>query len=152
MMEVILVMLNMKSLLSKIFLISVFAIAMAHVEAVAVVYLREMVKDPGVMLGPPYYFIEQTREAATIIMLAAFAILIGKSFREKLGVFLLAFGVWDIFYYISLYIMLGWPANLLVQDVLFLIPAPWIAPVVLPVSISVLMILSGYYLLSVSRT
>jgi len=127
--------------------ISIFAVAMAQVEAAVVVYLREMLKDPSIFFGPPYYLIEQTREAATIIMLLAFAYLIGKSLREKLGVFLFSFGIWDIFYYVFLFLMLRWPPSLFTLDILFLIPRPWIAPVIFPIVISIIMVCVGSYLM-----
>jgi hypothetical protein len=127
--------------------ITFFAIAMAHVEAVVVVYLRGMFKDPRIFFGPPYYFIEQTREAAIILMLVTFAFLIGKSLKEKIGAFLLAFGIWEIFYYIFLYIILRWPPSLFTIDILFLIPKPWVAPVILPIGISIIMVCLGSFLI-----
>jgi bacteriorhodopsin len=54
-----------------------------------------------------------------------------------------AFGVWDIFYYVWLKVMLDWPASLNDWDILFLIPLPWIGPVIAPVLISLLMIACG---------
>jgi hypothetical protein len=53
---------------------------------------------------------------------------------------LFAFGVWDIFYYIALKIMIGWPASLLTWDLLFLIPWSWLGPVLAPVINSLTMI------------
>jgi hypothetical protein len=35
-----------------------------------------------------------------------------------------------------LYVVLGWPPSLLTPDILFLIPVPWVAPVLAPVIIS----------------
>ena len=55
----------------------------------------------------------------------------------------IAFGVWDIFYYVFLKVMYGWPASLFDWDVLFLLPLPWWGPVLAPVSIAVLMIVWG---------
>ena len=55
----------------------------------------------------------------------------------------MAFGVWDIWYYIFLRQITGWPSSLLDWDVLFLIPLPWWGPVIAPVSISLLLILGG---------
>jgi hypothetical protein len=55
----------------------------------------------------------------------------------------LAFGVWDIFYYVFLKVLTGWPHSLMDWDILFLLPLPWWGPVIAPVSIAVLMILWG---------
>jgi hypothetical protein len=83
---------------------------------------------------------EQTREAATILLLLALATLVGRNFLEKLATFLFAFGVWDLTYYAALKIMLRWPESLLTRDCLFLIPEPWIAPVWIPLACSLGMV------------
>jgi hypothetical protein len=130
--------------------LTAFAIAMGHLEAVVVVYIRHILKivptpehlDRAVYAQVPRWVLttEQGREAATIIMLVTLAYLVGRKPLEKLAVFLFAFGVWDIFYYVSLKVLLGWPASLQTMDLLFLIPVPWFGPVWLPVSISAVMI------------
>jgi hypothetical protein len=48
--------------------------------------------------------------------------------------------VWDIAYYAWLWVFLRWPPSLLTWDVLFLIPVPWVGPVVAPVIVSLVMI------------
>ena len=73
-------------------------------------------------------------------MLAALAYLVGITWTEKIIVFLWTFAFWDLFYYVSLYVLIKWPSKLTTTDVLFLIPAPWIAPVWFPVLISSLTI------------
>ena len=55
----------------------------------------------------------------------------------------LAFGAWDIFYYIFLRLISGWPRTLRDWDILFLLPLPWWGPVLAPVSIALVMILWG---------
>jgi hypothetical protein len=50
------------------------------------------------------------------------------------------FAFWDIFYYAGLWLIIRWPSSLLTQDVLFLIPTPWIAPVWFPILVSLLAI------------
>jgi len=115
-------------------------------EAVVVVYIRRIMDivptpqnlDPQALAQVPDWLIstEQTREAATIVMLVALALLAGHTRVQKLAVFLFTFGVWDIFYYISLKALIDWPASLAAMDCLFLIPQPWYAPVWVPVVIS----------------
>ncbi len=127
----------------------VFALAMAWVEAAVVFYLRTMIdrvepRQPEPLpvmggLGPA----ELVREAATLVMLLAVGVLAGKTWRSRLGYAALAFGVWDIFYYVFLKALCGWPHSLLDWDILFLLPLPWWGPVLAPVSIALLMIAWG---------
>ena len=136
-------------MIAKLLLLAIFGIAMAHLEGVVVVYLRKALgmldsesnKESVEKFPKRYLNIEMTREAATIIMLVVIAYLIGGSWIEKGVFFLWTFAFWDLFYYLSLYILIKWPPTLSTIDVLFLIPKPWIAPVWLPVSISGLTIL-----------
>jgi Flp pilus assembly pilin Flp len=130
-------------------LIVLFAASMAWVEAACVYYLRAMVDrvEPyqaqplpmhGV-LGP----VELVREAATLVMLLAVGALTGRTRTTRLGYTAIAFGTWDIFYYLFLKIICDWPKSLFDWDILFLIPLPWWGPVIAPVSIAVLMIAWG---------
>jgi len=128
----------------KLLLLAIFGIAMAHLEGVVVVYLRKVLgmldsesNIESVEKFPKRFLnIEMTREAATIIMLVVIAYLTGVSWIEKGVFFLWTFAFWDLFYYLSLYILIKWPPKLTTIDVLFLIPKPWIAPVWFPISIS----------------
>jgi hypothetical protein len=137
-------------MLTKLILLAVFGIAMAHLEGVVVVYLRRQfgIKDIDSNLEclgritREYLRIEMSREAATILMLLAVGILTGTTWIERGIFFLWTFAFWDLFYYLSLYILIRWPARLSAMDVLFLIPKPWIAPVWFPVAVSSLTILA----------
>jgi hypothetical protein len=122
---------------------------MAHLEGVVVVYLRKVLgmldsesnKESIGKFPKRYLYIEMTREAATIIMLVVIAFLVGATWIEKGIFFLWTFAFWDLFYYLSLYILIKWPPKLATIDVLFLIPKPWIAPVWFPISVSSLTII-----------
>src|SRR5581483_7467808 len=72
-----------------------------------------------------------------------FAIAIGSSFNQRVAVWAIAFGLWDISFYVFLKLLVGWPASLATWDILFLIPRPWAAPVWAPVLISATMIVCG---------
>ena len=130
-------------------LLAVFGISMAHLEGVVVVYLRKALgmldsesnKESIEKFPKRYLHIEMSREAATIIMLVVIAYLTGGSWIEKGIFFLWTFAFWDLFYYLSLYILIKWPPKLTTIDVLFLIPMPWIAPVWFPIGVSCLTIL-----------
>ena len=87
--------------------------------------------------------IEIGREAATILMLAGFAIAIGHSFTERVAAFAVAFGLWDISFYAFLKLMIGWPESLFTWDILFLIPLPWVGPVIAPALVSLTMVVCG---------
>jgi len=127
----------------------VFAIAMALLEAAVVTYLRTFLDriepyQPSPLPVPGWLMpIEIAREMATVIMLGAVAWLAGRRWQARFGYFLIAFGMWDIFYYVFLAPMSGWPRSLLDWDVLFLIPLPWWGPVLAPVSIAALMVIGG---------
>jgi Kef-type K+ transport system membrane component KefB len=82
--------------------------------------------------------VEIFREVATIIMLVSVARLGAKPFRERAAIFLWCFAIWDICYYLGLYLTVGWPPSLLSPDVLFLIPVPWLAQVWFPILVSAL--------------
>ena len=135
--------------LNRWLIVFVFAIAMAWVESAVVFDLRTMVHriepyqaDPLPLigkLGP----VELVRELATMIMLLTTGMLAGKTWRARLGYSAIAFGVWDIFYYVFLKVMCGWPHSLFDWDILFLLPLPWWGPVLAPVLIAMLMIAWG---------
>ena len=130
-------------------IVAVYAIAMAWVEAAAVFYLRTLSNridpyqpDPLPQvdgLAP----VELVREAATLIMLFTVSMMAGRNWRSRWGYAAIAFGVWDIFYYVFLKVICGWPNKLSDWDVLFLLPLPWWGPVISPVLIAILMIIWG---------
>ena len=125
---------------------SIFGIAFGFLEAIVVVYLREIYYPNGfsfplTLLDPQMLKVEIVREFCTIIMLASVGWILGKTSGEKFSFFIFVFGVWDIFYYVALKIFLDWPETILEWDVLFLIPITWIGPVLAPVICSIGMIL-----------
>ena len=130
--------------MEKYILLAIFGIAMAHLEGVVVVYLRKILgitdsqsnKESLKSFSKKYLFIEKTREIATIVMLVTLAILVGENWLNMLIIFLWTFAFWDLFYYLSLYLLIKWPPKWTTIDVLFLIPRPWIAPVWFPIAIS----------------
>jgi hypothetical protein len=119
--------------------VAAYAVAMALLEAVVVVYLRGLLRIGGetVSLGP-YATMEIAREAATLVMLVAVGWLAGQRAVPRLAYGLFAFGLWDIAYYGWLRVLIGWPETLLDRDVLFLIPLRWWGPVLAPVLIALL--------------
>ena len=127
-------------------LVTIFSIAMGFMETAIVVYLRELYYPNGFhfplnVIPPNIGIIEILREAATMIMLVIIGIIAGKNSFQRFCFFLFSFAVWDLFYYIFLKIFLDWPESLFTWDILFLIPVPWIGPVLAPCILSITMIL-----------
>jgi hypothetical protein len=137
-----------------------WAVSFAFVEASVVEYLRALyhpIESGGFQFPLPTLeqiqalgktherrlLIELGRELCTLVMLAATAALAGRNRREGWSFFLIAFGVWDIFYYVWLKVFIGWPESLWTWDLLFLIPVPWVSPVAAPTLVSIVMIASG---------
>jgi len=121
-------------------LVLVFGAAMGLLEAICVIYLRQLVLPVGmeVPANAPIdrYPIEIWREACTIVMLGVVGWLAARTLVTRFGMFVAAFGVWDILYYVGLYVWAGWPSSIMEWDCLFLIPCEWWGPVLAPVLIS----------------
>lgn len=136
-------------------LLFVFAVAMAYLEAAVVVHLRALYyPDHPLMIFPLRLLpesalrVELARELATLVMILCAARLAEKGFLRVLAAFLFMFGLWDIFYYVWLKLVLGWPVNWLEWDVLFLIPWAWLGPWIAPVAVAVLFVVWGAWALA----
>lgn len=135
---------------NKILIVTIFAIAMGFLEAVVVIYLRKLFYPGGFnfplrgFIDPSILGIEWLREFATIVMLLTIGILAGKKLYEKFAYFIYSFAIWDIFYYVFLKITLNWPSSFLDWDLLFLIPLPWIAPVIAPLLCTAPIIIAAF--------
>ena len=140
------------SALQKLLWLTLFGVGFAMVEAAVVIYLRQLLHVEGsniTLSGIPrgIFTVEIVREFTTLVMLISVGVLAGNRPLGRFGSFIIAFGVWDIFYYVFLSIFHGWPRSFLDWDLLFLIPVPWMAPVLAPVLVSCGLIFSGYWLL-----
>jgi len=117
--------------------LTIFAISMGFLETAVVVYLREILypggfRFPLVPISHKLATVELFREAATLFMLISVGWITGRTRFEKFILFLYAFAIWDIFYYIFLKLILNWPDSLVTWDILFLIPVTWTGPVLAP--------------------
>lgn len=149
-------------------IITAFAIAMGFLEAAVVVYMREILYPGGFdfplqPISPGLAITELLREVATLIMLLTVGMLgsralspgiqqeasPGGRFSTGFAWFLYSFAIWDIFYYVFLWLILGWPQSIMTWDVLFLIPTTWTGPVLTPVLVALAMI--GFALLILLR-
>ena len=150
-----------KVVLKKFFIVVFFSIAFAYIESTVVVYLRVIFHPSGFTFPMPVFgigplwrrllLIEVGRETATIVLMLTGSWLFGENRRQRFAFFLTIFAVWDIFYYVWLKILLGWPASVMDWDILFLIPAIWAGPVLAPLIISVLMLAFAAVLLCCAR-
>ncbi len=136
---------NRKIVQRNIILLTVFSIAMGLLESIVVVYLRQLYYPEGFgfplkTMAPAGFSLECLRETSTVAMLIAASAVAGRSAYERFSYFLYSFGIWDIFYYVWLKILLNWPSSLLTWDILFLIPIVWVGPVLSPFICSVTMI------------
>jgi hypothetical protein len=126
----------------------VFGVAFGWLEAAVVVYLRRIYYPDGFafplrIIDEPLLAVELGREAATLVMLATIGALAGRTRWQRFACFLVAFGVWDLVYYLGLKLALGWPPSLATWDMLFLLPWPWVGPVYAPATVAVLMVVFG---------
>jgi hypothetical protein len=149
----------------------IFGIAFGYLEAAVVCYLRVLHEPARLKFHPqrnpadlfPLLTLEQVRtagpdqtrvlwteigrEASTMVMLAAVAAGVTAGAGEWVAAFAAVFGVWDIAFYLFLKLLIDWPASLLTWDVLFLLPVPWVGPVLAPVLVSLGMIAGGVWYL-----
>ena len=132
-----------------------YAAAFGYVEALVVVYIRRL---GGMPLGLDYptiwagrhlawngvtiisemrrlgvYGTEYGREIATLLLLLGPAMAAGRSGRERLGLYLFTFAVWDETFYLWLKLWTGFPMSLASTDIYFLVPIAWYGPVWFPV-------------------
>jgi hypothetical protein len=121
----------------------VFALALALIEAAVVIYLRALsgsalfpLQDMLKAIGPQLHNLEVCREVATLLVLFVPAYLLQAPPTLRVVAYVLLFALWDLAYYGFLSLFLGWPNTLMTYDVLFLIPQPWIAPVLCPILVA----------------
>jgi hypothetical protein len=132
--------------------LSIYGVAMAYLEAAVVVYLRALYYPQGfdfplTLMPPGMAVVEVGREFATLVMLLGVAVVAGADRWERFLAFCFCFGLWDIFYYVWLWVLVRWPPSLLTWDLLFLIPVPWIGPVLAPVLVSVALVAGSLLML-----
>lgn len=148
-----------------------FGVSFGYVEAAVVAYLRSIYTPLRIhfypslpagelfpllsleqlrSLGPEHLArlkIELARELATLLMLGGVALAVARNLREWTATFVTCFGIWDLAFYLWLKLLLAWPASLLTWDILFLLPVPWVGPVLAPMIVSASMISAGLLVL-----
>jgi hypothetical protein len=146
-----------------------FGTAFGYLEAAVVSYLRLLHEPARLQFHPgrapgdlfPLLTLEQVRaaggaqsrllpvevgrEAATLIMLAGVALAVAENAGQWAAAFVIAFGAWDLTFYLFLKMLLDWPASLGTWDILFLLPVPWAAPVLAPSLVAAAMVGAGVW-------
>ena len=140
------------SIKMQLFWLMVWAVAFAYIEASVVVYLREIYYPDGfafpvVFAATRMVITELFRELATLLIMWVTASLVYARLQSRMAAFMVIFGIWDIFYYLFLKILLNWPESLASWDILFLIPMPWVGPVWAPVVVSLGLVYAGVAIL-----
>jgi hypothetical protein len=149
---------SLRVMLERILLIVMFSLAFAYIEAAVVVYLRMIFHSDGFSFpltnfgADPRWkqllLTEMGREGATLVLILSAAQLLGRSRRQRFALFLAMFGMWDIFFYFWLKVLINWPASPMDWDVLFLLPVTWAGPVLAPVLVSAALIAFAVIILS----
>jgi hypothetical protein len=143
---------ELSSTSTRIAWLALFGVAFGYLEAAVVVYLRAIYYPEGftfplVLAEMEIAFVELGRELATLLMLLGIAGLAARSAWGRFGAFAVAFGVWDLVYYLALEITLGWPESLATWDVLFLLPGIWTGPVWSAGVIAVFLVVCGAWIM-----
>ncbi|WP_345974048.1 hypothetical protein [Sulfurimonas sp. HSL3-7] len=143
-------------LFNQLFWLTVWGIAFAYIEASVVVYLRKIYYPEGfafpvVIAETGMVIVEIIRELATLIIMWATVSLAYERLQSRMAAYMVLFGIWDIFYYIFLKLILNWPEGVGSWDLLFLIPMPWVGPVWAPVVVSLGLVYAGTAILLRNR-
>ncbi len=97
--------------------LTIWGIAFGYMEAAVVVYLRALYYPEGFAfplktMPQSVLLTEIGRETATLIIMAATAMLASRRRQQRVAAFFFLFGIWDIFYYLFLKLLLDWPSSL----------------------------------------
>jgi hypothetical protein len=138
----------MKTVNRTLLWVTIYGVAMGVLEGAVVIYLRQLYFPNGFqfplwVVDNNIAIVELWREIATLVMLIAVGALAGRNRGERFAYFLYAFGIWDLVYYAVLKLALDWPSSLLTWDILFLLPVPWVGPVLTPCIIALTMMAFG---------
>jgi hypothetical protein len=146
----------MKASVKTLIWLTIFSIAMGYLESSVVVYLRDLYYPQGFnfplkTIDHGNALTEFWREVATIIMLYSAGWLAGNSKAQRFAYFIYSFAIWDIFYYVFLKALINWPETLFTWDILFLIPVPWVGPVLAPCLVDIAFVLLALSILYISE-
>ena len=140
-----------KEIIITLLLLFLFGTAFGYIEGAAAHYLRMHYYPEGFTfhlkaIENHVLIIEMGREISTLIVIFVIAWFSASYWNRRLFNFLMIFGIWDIVYYLALFLFEAWPESVFNWDILFLVPVPWFAPVIAPVTISLLWIATNIVL------
>jgi hypothetical protein len=131
--------------------LTLFAIAMAYFEAALVVHLRHLYYPgnpqaifPLQLMSHADLAMELGRELATVVMIITVALLAVRDNGRRFAAFVFLFGIWDLFYYAWLKVLIDWPQSWLEWDVLYLVPWIWLGPWITAALIALLFYRMGW--------
>jgi hypothetical protein len=138
----------------RLFFWFIYAAAFGMVEAAVVIYIRGSLGMPpgidypagwtaqqlpfnsasitGELRAHGFLPVELWREVGTLLLLLGAACGAGRTARERLGLFGFTFAVWDLTYYLWLFVWSGFPRSVFDTDIYFLLPFALYGPVWLP--------------------
>jgi hypothetical protein len=122
--------------------LGIFSVAFGYIEAAVAHYLRMWLYPDGfndsiaLVSDPHTVAIEAGRELCTLVVIVGTVALTPGPTVRRVANFVYAFAIWDLTYYAALWLFEGWPTSLYDWDLLFVIPVPWFAPVLAPITIS----------------
>lgn len=134
------------TVLSYLIALTALCIAIGYVDAVATFYVRgtlQVAQEGGNFaqavteaMPPRTIALEQTRQAATILVLITVAIVAGRNLYQQLGTAFLVIGGWVIFRYVAIRTITDWPETLTDVDTVLYLPHAVYAPVWMPIVIA----------------
>ncbi len=130
---------------SYILALTALCLAMGYIDAVATFYVRGMLhvsQEGGAFaravteaMPPRIVALEQTRQAAVILVLLTVSIIAGRNLLQQVGTFVFALGSWTVCRYIAIRTITDWPGALTDVDTVLYLPHAVYAPVWMPIVI-----------------
>jgi len=134
------------TVLSYLIALTALCIAIGYVDAVATFYVRGMLQvaqEGGGFaqavteaMPPRIVALEQTRQAATVLVLVTVAIVAGRNLHQQFGTAFFALGGWTVCRYIAMRTITDWPGALTDVDTVLYLPHAVYAPVWMPIVIA----------------
>lgn len=133
------------TVLSYLIAVAALCIAVGYIDAVATFYVRGMLQvaqEGGGFaqavteaMPPRIVALEQTRQAATALVLIALAVVAGRNLQQQFGTAFYALGGWIVFRYVAIRTITDWPTAMTDTDTVLYLPHAVYAPVWMPIVI-----------------
>lgn len=133
-------------MLSYLIAITALCIAAGYLDAVTTFYVRGMLQvaqEGGAFsqavteaMPPRIVALEQTRQAAMLLVMVTVGIVAGRHLLQQVGTVLFASGGWIVMRYAAIRTITDWPASLTDTDTVLYLPHAVYAPVWMPLVIA----------------